>query len=194
MGLREARRLTPARRGDFAAIHAGESGWCQCVAWWVETWEGWGARSAGENEALRADLFARGEDDGYLLYDELERPLAWAQVGPRDRLLKLTRSFELAPDPEAWAITCLQVPLSERRRGHARALVRAILADLPARGARRVEAFPRCGPKLGDDELWTGPERLYRELGFLPVTPAGAGPQRAFQATGERRIFRKELG
>ena len=184
--MRRALSLTPGRRPDFASLHAGAEGWCQCVAWWVESWEGWGARSEAQNRDLRAELFARGQDDGYLLYDAEGRALAWAQVGPRDRLVKLSESFGLAPDPGAWAIMCLRVSPDQRRRGHARALLEGILAALPGRGARRVEAFPKCGPDLEPGELWTGPERLYRELGFEPE--GGRSPR-----PGGRRVYRKEL-
>lgn len=184
--MRRTLPLTPERRADFASLHAGAEGWCQCVAWWVETWEGWGARSEAQNRTLRAELFRRDQDDGYLLYEEQGGPVAWAQVGPRDRLVKLTRSFGLAPDPHAWAITCLKVVPGERGRGLARTLLKGVLADLPRRGARRAEAFPKCGPDLEPADLWTGPERLFLELGFAPPEVDSPPP-------GGRRIYRKEL-
>lgn len=92
-------------------------------------------------------------------------PVAWCQVGPRDRLEKLVRTYELAPDPGAWAITCFVVAPEERRRGRAHALLRAALEDLRGRGVRRIEAFPRrLATEAG--ELWTGPEPMFRDAGF----------------------------
>lgn len=167
-------RLGPARRADFFRIHSPENGegWCCCVAWWTDSWEGWGERSAEENRALRESLFDRGEWDGYLLYANGE-PAAWCQAGPRDRLAKLARQFELAPDPGAWAITCFVVAPLFRRRGVARRLLFAILEDLPSRGATSVEAFPRR-EATEPGEMWTGPEALFLEAGFTPVKEAGA--------------------
>ncbi|MGE0707439.1 MAG: GNAT family N-acetyltransferase [Planctomycetota bacterium] len=139
------------------------------MAWWVETWDEFKGRTAAENLAHRERLCAQGEHDGYLLYVG-DQPVAWCQVGPRDRLLKLRRQHGLDEDPAAWAISCLLVVPARRRQGLARALLREVLAALRLRGARVVEAFPRRAPEEGDEqdplELWTGPEELYREAGF----------------------------
>lgn len=168
------RRLDPDRRRDFDALMDADPGcaWCRCVAWWVPTWEGFGERSAEENRGLRAELFARGEDDGYLGYQG-DRVVAWCQAGPRDRLAKLVSTFGLAPDPEAWALTCFHVAADARRRGLARGLLVGALADLDSRGVRRVEAYPRRGADLPDGEAWTGPESLFAEAGFAARGGAG---------------------
>lgn len=165
--LREVRRLTPETVADFFRLHhqAHQAGWCYCTAWWVPTWDGWGDRSAEQNRALRQELFARGEHDGYLLYAE-GQPAAWCQVGRRDRLEKLRAKYGLAPDPRAWAITCFLTAPGQRRRGHARHLLGEVLRDLRARGALRVEAFPRRGADLEPGDLWTGPESLFVQAGF----------------------------
>src|SRR5262245_36045641 len=99
--------LTEENLADFFALHCemyGES-WCNCVAWHVPTWDGWGQRTAEQNLHLRQDLFARGEYDGYLLYDD-GNPVAWCQCGPRDRLSKLTATYALESAAEIWAVTC----------------------------------------------------------------------------------------
>src|SRR5689334_13710783 len=96
----EVRRLTPDLVPQFHAVHspAEGEGWCACVAWWVPSWDGWGDRSAEQNQALRAELFARGEHDGYLFY--AGGALAgWCQAGLRDRLPNLVRTYALAPSP-----------------------------------------------------------------------------------------------
>ena len=163
----EVRRLEAAGRQDFFRVHCAEAGtgWCYCAAWYVDSWEGWGERSEAQNRALREGLFERGESDGYLLYAEGE-PVGWCQVLPRDRLPKLRRQFELAPDPGTWAITCFAILPRLRRRGLARRLLEAVLADLPGRGAARVEAFPKRGSGLEPGELWNGPEALFQAAGF----------------------------
>jgi len=170
------RRLGRERCGDFGRVHAAEHGsdFCQCVAWWVATWEEWGGRSAEQNRRLRSELFERGEFDGYLLYDD-GAPIAWCQAGPRDRLTKLVRTFDLPPDPTTWAITCFLVVPAHRRTGVASRLLAAVLDDLPRRGARRVEAVPRrppAGEELDELDLWNGAEEMFLRAGFEVVRDA----------------------
>ncbi len=170
-------RFDPARRADFFRLHsaAHEAGWCFCAAWWVETWEGFGERRAEQNRAVREALLDRGEYDGYLLYVDGD-PAGWCQAGPRDRLIKLARQFDLAPDPAVWAITCFLIAPARRGRGLAAALLDGVLADLRGRGVRRVEAFPKRGEGLAADDLWTGPESLFRRAGFAVARDDPARP------------------
>lgn len=160
------------RRADFFRLHgeANGSGWCHCAAWWVPTWNGWGERTAAENRAVRESLCDRGEWDGYLAYDAAGAPIGWCQAGPRDRLEKLVRQYGLAPDPRAWALTCLLVAPSHRRRGVARDLVLGAVTDIRSAGAAaRIEAFPRRpepGASLPDEDAWTGSVELFASADF----------------------------
>jgi GNAT superfamily N-acetyltransferase len=160
-------RHAPEHVPAFQALHA-TAGWCFCVAWWVESWEGWGKRTAEENRDLRAALTSTGIFDGYLAFDD-GRPVGWCQALPRDQLLKIRRHFALDADPATWAIGCFYIHPAHRRRGIARALLEHVLADLPGRGAGRVEAYPKrlATPAAGD--LWNGPESLFRAAGFTLV-------------------------
>jgi GNAT superfamily N-acetyltransferase len=164
--------LTPDLQDAFRAVMACDGGWCQCVAWWVPTWDGWGDRTAEANRALRDALFARGEHDGYLAL-QAGRALGWCQVGPRDRLHKLVAQHGLEPDPEVWAVTCFKVLPEARGQGVARALLASVLTDLQRRGVRRVQAFPRAGEGHDASEVWTGPVRLFEGAGFRPVHTEG---------------------
>jgi GNAT superfamily N-acetyltransferase len=159
-------RFGPATLADFYRLHsdANDAGWCRCVAWWVPTWDGWGERTDAENRALREELCARGEWDGYLAYNG-DDPVAWCQVGPRDRLEKLAVQLSRDPDPGAWAVSCVLVAPSFRGNGIARMLVEDVVADLRARGIERLEAYPRAG-RTDERGGWTGPEGLYQALGF----------------------------
>lgn len=168
------RRFGPAHLADFRTLH-GTAGRCFCVAWWVETWEGWDKRTAAENRALRDELFAAGTFDGYLAYEDND-PVGWCQALPRDRLLKIRNQFGLEPDEGTWAIGCFFIHPEHRRLGIARRMLAEVLIDLPERGAKRVEAYPKrvAGGDAGD--LWNGPEALFRASGFVtlkddPVRP-----------------------
>ncbi|HSR48267.1 MAG TPA: GNAT family N-acetyltransferase [Anaerolineales bacterium] len=164
------RRLRESLRQDFFSLHsdANGCGLCQCVAWWVPTWDGWADRSPAENRALRESLFDQGEYDGYLLYRD-ETPIGWAQVGRRDRLERLVREYALPADPSTWAITCFLLAPSARGQGLAQRLLREVLADAPRQGASALEAFPRRGEGLSPEEVWTGTEGLFRRSGFSLV-------------------------
>jgi GNAT superfamily N-acetyltransferase len=175
-------RFDASRRADFFRLHSDENGcgWCYCVAWWVPTWQGWGERTAAENRILRDALCDSGEYDGYLLYVD-GVPAAWCQVGPRDRLEKLARQFQLAPDPAAWAITCFLVAPRYRRTGLAARLLQEVLEDLHRQNVRSVEAFPRRGDKLDEDDLWNGPEAMFLNAGFIVVRQDPTRPILALQ-------------
>ncbi len=159
--------MDSARMNDFYRVHhpVRETGWCYCVAWWVETWEGWGERSDRDNRRLRDRLFREGQYDGYLLYIDGE-PAGWCQCGPRDRLGKLVRQYDLAPDPDTWAITCFVVLPEHRGKGFAHRFLAGILRDLERRDVRHVQGFPRRQAQLSAGEAWTGPEAVFEQGGF----------------------------
>lgn len=162
---------------DFFRVHSKENGegWCNCVAWHVPTWEGWGERTEQDNLGVRKRLFAEGEFDGYILYQD-DEPVGWCQCGPRDRLPKLLSQKALAPSAETWAITCFVIIPPFRGKGIAHACLERILEDLRDRGIRHVQAFPKCGQGLGAGEVWTGPESLYVKAGFELERPSAVSP------------------
>jgi GNAT superfamily N-acetyltransferase len=169
--------LNAARQDDFYRVHSSSNGadWCYCVAWWVPTWDCWGQRTASENRALREKLFRQKRYDGYILYVD-GAPVGWCHCGQRDRLAKLLKQYNLEHDPNVWAITCLLIAPRFRKRGLAHRFLAEILKDLKAKGIQRAQAFPRRGDHLPDEDVWTGPERLYRQAGFVlerddPVKP-----------------------
>lgn len=163
-------RLSAERREDFYRLHSTANGceWCCCAAWWVPTWEEFSSNTAPDNRRLRNELFDAGEFDGYLGYVD-DIPVAWLQVGRRDRLSKLVQQYALEPDPGAWAITCLLVAPSYRHQRMAQQLLSHVIGDLRNEGVERLEAFPRRGEGHEDGEVWTGPERLYTSAGFRVV-------------------------
>ena len=160
-------RFDKDNRDDFFELHSEKygGGLCYCVAWWVETWEGWGQRTASENRRFREELLDQGNYDGYLAYI-LDKPVGWCQVGPRDRLKKLVRQFDLESDPGVWAITCFHITPAHRCQGLASIMLRAVLENLSRQGIKKVEAFPRHDNPTSEDDLWTGPKKMYLKAGF----------------------------
>jgi len=161
------RAIDQSLREDFYKVHCERNGegWCNCVAWWTPSWEGWGNRSAKENQKLRDDLFDQGQYDGFLLYGD-DRPVAWCQCGLRDRLLKLCGQYHLDPDPTVWAVTCFVMTPPLRGTGLTHRFLEEILRQLKNRGVTRVQAFPKRGEGLETGEVWTGPEALFKKAGF----------------------------
>ncbi len=160
-------KITKSNRNDFSKLHCEKNGegWCNCVAWWVPTWNGWGERTAEQNLKLRNELFDQGEYDDYILYTDGEL-VAWCQCGPRDRLKKLVSQYSLEPSSETWAITCFVVIPSHRNKGLVRKLLEGVLTDLKEKGVHHVQGFPKRGDKLEPGEMWTGPESLFQSTGF----------------------------
>lgn len=167
MSVVRVEQMRPGLEDAFLRLHdeRNDAGWCRCVAWWVPTWDGWGERTAAENLEFRCDLFGRGEYDGLLAF-EGEEPVGWAQLGPRDRLDKLTTQLELGPDPGVWAVTCFLVAPGRRDQGIARALLEAAGDVARAAGATRIEGYPRVGAELEAQEAWTGTVALFEGCGF----------------------------
>ena len=170
------RRLTPASVADFWSLHRDEDGcgWCYCVAWWVPTWKAFPDRSADDNRALREDLFARGEHDGYVLTVDGD-PAGWCQCGPRDRLPQIRTMYTLDPEPDVWAATCFVLRPKYRGRGLGHALLAGVIDDLRARGVARVQGFPKPG-RHDAGEVWTGPEGVFARAGFTVVAQSPRGP------------------
>lgn len=164
----EVRKLDNDLINDFYSLHCEKNGegWCNCVAWWVPTWDGWDQRTKEQNRKFRDNLFAQGEYDGYLLYVD-GVPAGWGQCGARDRLIKLCSQFSFLPDPSVHAITCFMVAPQFRKQGLAHKLLSAVLDDLKHQGVIRVQAYPKRGNALKDGSVWMGPESLYMKAGFL---------------------------
>ncbi len=160
--------FNPSNRKDFFEFHTRSGDNCFCSAWWVDTWEGWLEQSPQENRALREDLLAKGDYDGYLLYHD-ERVIGWCQVGTRDRFAKLLSQFDLTIDPKTWAISCIRIDENFQRKGAATYLLGEILSSLSKKGIERVEAYPKLDSKLSAIHQWTGPKGLYEKAGFKLV-------------------------
>jgi GNAT superfamily N-acetyltransferase len=165
-------RMSNERRSDFFKVHCKENGegWCNCVAWSVPTWDGWGERTAEQNLTLRTELFDRGEFDGYLLYHSGE-PVGWCQSGPRDRLSKLAQQYRLEPSPGTWAITCFVLGPKSRGKGFAQLFLKEVVADLFRSGVKHIQGFPKIGEQLDAGETWTGTKRMFETAGFTVERP-----------------------
>lgn len=157
------KKLTAETKGDFYKVNCESNGlgWCNCVAWWCETWDEFKDRTEERNRMQREDLFASGEYDGYVLYVD-GVAVGWSQVGPRDRLAKLCSQYGLQPSVSTYAISCFSIAPAHRGQGLSHIFIREILKNLKSIGVQHVQGFP----KRNTEDPWTGPESLFDNAGF----------------------------
>jgi GNAT superfamily N-acetyltransferase len=167
--------FSPPVKGDFFDLHSAPPGECFCSYWYLQEGEEWTKVTAAQNRARREGLLANGEYDGYLAYVG-GKVAGWCQVGARDRLPNLRRRLVLGPDPNVWSISCFFVLPPYRRKGVAGRLLAHALAELKKKGVRRVEAYPRRGEALTDEDMWNGPERMLLKAGFAVLRPDALRP------------------
>lgn len=169
--------LGPETKDAFYRLHNDScgAGWCRCVAWWVDSFDGWGQRTAAQNLALRESLFDRAVGDGYLLFDGND-PVAWCQVVKPDEPPNLASRFALPEDAcrGARAISCVLIHPGHRRRGLARRMLSMVLEALTEQEIKAVYAYPKSSDDLEAGDLWNGPLALWIELGFESVRNDGA--------------------
>lgn len=161
------RPIGPDTLPDLRALlgHPPE-GWCWCVAWEVETWDGWAERSAETNRTLREDLWRQGEFHGFVFYLE-DAPVGWCRVGPAATWPKLCRERGVPPDPALYAFTCFGMRPEHRRLGHLHRFLALVIEDLRAQGITRFVAVPRrLQDHAADGHAWNGPPKLFLKAGF----------------------------
>jgi len=114
-----------------------------------------------------------------------EEPMGWCGVEPRTRLRHVLATrlvtgntrYEL-DDPKVWAIYCILVPSSLRRRGIATTLLSAAIEHAQSHGARAIEGYPIDTSKR-DGQLppgfSTGTLAMFVKEGFhaLAALPSG---------------------
>lgn len=136
----------------------------------------WQARLAFEPEQNRDALLARAAEKppgGVVAIDPTDAIVGWMKLEPATALPKLyaQRLYRGLPCLQGdrngvWTLGCFLVDPAARRRGVARALVRAGVEVARAQGARAIEVFPRRAEGVADEQLWTGPFTLFEREGF----------------------------
>lgn len=190
-----------ARHGaPLAALFERAGSACYCRFWhFAGTNNEWLARCAhdpDENRAQMLQALDAGADEMLGAVAILSSPnpaevraIGWLKLNQANVVAKLyaQRPYRQLPyfaaagagaldRTRVHAIGCFLVDPAWRRRGVARALLAEAVAIARARGASAIEAFPRRGTLLRDDEIWMGPYDLFLEQGFEIVHPVDPYP------------------
>jgi ribosomal protein S18 acetylase RimI-like enzyme len=173
-------RLDPSSAAAAAALFAREANTCYCR---YQHFEGdknaWLARLFHEPAENEREFLAMAESPrltGMVALADDGSAVGWMKIMEQQGLRKLYdqklyRGLPCFGGPRdgVFTVGCFFIDERFRRRGAARALLRAGLAQVRAEGARAVEAFPRGVEGVPDAELWTGPLRLFLSEGFEVV-------------------------
>ena len=176
-------RLTPARVEDYLAFFDHERGpafadnpeWatCYCHYYQVPTALPWKEFDGNMNRVAMRARIDTGEMEGFLAYDGAE-VAGWMNAQPYQKLAFACARMRMPEPPlpvprhEAAAIVCFVVAPDHRRRGVARALLAAGLANFAQRGIKLVDAFP-WNVEAGDDkptDFYHGSLAMFTAAGF----------------------------
>ncbi|WP_133706498.1 GNAT family N-acetyltransferase [Rhizobium sp. BK313] len=170
--------LTSDRWDDFETLF-GPSGACYgcwCTHFRVPTSDRKTMDGAAKKEFMQARV-AAGPPPGLLGYIG-ERPVAWAQVGPRSELPQWnspkTVSRPLDPadaeDNSVWAVSCFFMNSRDRGKGYSHRMLSEAVNFAKASGARILEGCPIERTKQSKSVgLYVGSLRIFEAAGFSEV-------------------------
>ena len=175
LGNGESLRCEPAtaKRFDDLAVVLGERGGpngCWCM-WWRMRNAGWNATDSATRKQASAGRFDTSPPPGVFGYIG-DRPIGWCAVAPRVEYARMQDSPTFGPidDAPSWAISCLFIHRSARRKGVGSALVEAATAMAESYGAPAIDAIPVApGGKRSSADLYTGTPSMFESLGFVEV-------------------------
>ena len=151
---------------------------CQCQFHILENADARRTTRESRRELLREQVRGLDPPRGLVAFDG-DAAVGWCGVEPRVRVRhvlasRLVRAQSLYPadDPGVWAIYCILVPPSRRRRGVGAALLAAALEHAAGHGAIAFEAYPIDTSKRGGElpqGFSTGTVAMFAGHGFAAV-------------------------
>ncbi len=170
MGLSCQELLPEHHPALLAFFDRPDQRFCYCRYWdFPGSNQDWLACASGFNREACVAAMAQGELHGSLAWDG-GRVGGWLRWQPADELPKLqSMQLEIGPAPGVASLLCFSVASELRGQGVARGLLRHALVSQRAAGFLAAHAYPKTEP---DGAQWTGPEALFRELGFAPLRTA----------------------
>lgn len=128
-----------------------------------------------QNRQQKKTLVEQGRSRGILVYAQGE-PVGWCQYGLSQELPRIDNNPDYCKvaggnDKARWRITCFVVRTKYRRRGVARAALKAALATIQNEGGGLVEAYPI--KRWEAYQKYRGTVSMFEKEGFQIVAPLG---------------------
>ena len=150
-----------------------------CDGCWFMWWRAESRRAWNEMKGARAketfkNLIQKGKVHGTLAFAG-DEPVGWCSFGPRSDFpsLENVRVYKHNDTGDVWSVNCFFIPREWRGKGLSRWLLKASVKALRKRGVKIVEGFPvtttKDGRRLGAIFAYTGPLKIFEELGFKTV-------------------------
>src|SRR5215471_13357026 len=147
-----AKELGPSTWTDFEKLFAkqGGVGGCWCMYYQRPNRTGLKGLTTTQrkaaNKSAKKLLVDEGRSHGVLLYDQ-DNPIGWVAYGSKTEFPRIDNGRhyrKLAPEEpdNLWRITCFFVDRDYRKRGVARAALKAALDSIKEKGGGVVEAYP----------------------------------------------------
>jgi len=172
--------LTPERWDDFEKLFGkrGACGGCWCMLWRLSRSQFDQQKGNGNRRAMKRVV--KAGPPGLLAYVDGET-VGWCSVAPREEFPGLQRSrfFKPLDEEPVWAVSCLFVARTHRKRGVSVALLKAAVEFVRQQGGRIVEGYPQVPRKdpMPDVFAWTGLASAFARAGFKEVArPAPTRP------------------
>ena len=159
----------------------GACGGCWCMHWRVPRGgKSWEAAKGEPNRLAFRKLVQAGQVHGILAFSR-DLPVGWCSFGQRSAFPRVDRikayrtdeTLSVADKSALWSINCFYLAKEYRGQGLSRRLAEAALQAIRKRRGRFVEAYPvtltRDGKRLPPAFSFTGPESLFRQLGFVEI-------------------------
>ena len=184
MNAREtAIEIGPAMATDGAALRAlfeRTDVSCHCRYWHFtgdkNAWLDRCASAPTENARELEQALVDSDGPEGIVARRADQIVAWMKLTSAARVKKLydQRLYKNLPcfqgdRAKVFTIGCFLVDPSVRRQGLSARLVAAGIELARAAGVVAIEAFPRRGDLLADEELWTGPFSAFTSQGFNVV-------------------------
>ncbi len=153
----------------------GACGGCWCMHWRREKGgKDWEAAKGEPNRKAFRELVESGKAHGILVLDG-DQPVGWCSFGKRTDFPRLerTKAYRREDGHKVWSINCFFIAAGYRGRGLGRGMADAAVKAIKKRRGKLIEAYPttltKDGNKLPPAFSFTGPERIFQQLGFREV-------------------------
>ena len=147
---------------------------CWCMWWRKETPEPWKEFKGARAKETFKNLVQASKAHGVLAFAG-DEPVGWCSFGLRQDFpsLEKVRAYKRDDTADVWSINCFFINRKWRGKGLTHGLLKAAVEAIKKRDVKVIEAYPvtttKDGRRLGAMMAYTGPLKIFEELGFKAV-------------------------